>query len=474
LIELEVVIIDSYVKYEIDGEISTLFIDSNLTTNPIIQLSIGKHKLETFSIENKFSKKMRFVKIVRIMNKYLALLDEILQEANSSFSNLPVESINFNNLEPKDIVKVLIDNFGPREEERKKHLDNAFKSYYTFSISFTQLVASNFNDSYIDAYYHLTSSGCDGFLIRPLKYLDTNLILTGKKYVIDFTSGLLFYDLSEKMGLKFDKFIITKNLISLIDKAIFDTDQQRNSKMSLTFHDNRIIPHFYSEDFHENRVKFLTSIKNWFITNSTQLIPEEKIEIIRPLYKEKGMTPTFEYFVDNAFLAQRENHIIISDDLGYGKDLHVNNLISTERFLNEYFTDRSNEISEFLLERRYVGITLNKDVLYSAYLNQHKYNQSHLYNYALRNISLKQNFSPFNIFVIVDFLKKIALSSVISHELYKSDATNLFVMTISSFSNPILTLTLKQRIVQKFNLMGEYLPLTITALLDALQILNRK
>jgi len=46
-------------------------------------------------------------------------------------------------------------------------------------------------------------------------------------------------------------------------------------------------------------------------------------------------------------------------------------------------------------------------------------------------------------------------------------------MLISSFPNPSFSFTLKTRIEQKFKLMGDYLNLTLLALIDALDIKNR-
>lgn len=469
--ELDQVIDDCYVKFEIDGEIETIHINSSTQTLPLVQKSFGKNVLETFTIENPLSKKIKHVRILRIMNKYLALSDDIITEANSSFSNLPFESIKFESTDIKDFEKSLIENFGAAEEERRKHKEFNFKEYYGLKISFTELVNTNFEGSFIDAYYHLISNQSDGYLIKPLKYFRNTV--ANKKHVIDFSSGLLFFELSEKLGLKFTKFIVSENIYPIIESLVSKTEAERNSKMSVTLTGNRIIPHFYPDDFHERRIDFILKLKTWFKENAISEIPQEKIEIIRPLYADGKMTNTLEYLVDNAFLAQRDGYILISDDLGYEKMLHINNWVTTENYLIEYFPEKRNEILELMLWYRYIGITLNSDVIYSAYINQNKVGYSHIYNYALRNLSFAVNFNSFNIFIAVDFLKKVALSSTITYEKYKFDATNLFAMLISSFPNPAFSFSLKKRIEQQFNLMGDYLRITMTALIDALRIKNR-
>lgn len=471
--EYEIVSIDCYVKYEIDGELETIIVNSSTLSNPIVKNSIGKKPQETFTVENKLTKKLKQVRVIRIMNKYLALSDSIVAEANSSFSNLPVESIKFESTDKEGIEKSFIENFGAIEDERRKHTEQNLRDYHSFKLSFFEIVNSNFEGSFIDAYYILTSSQSDGYLIKPLKYLVSGLRTDKNQIIIDFSSGILFFELSEKLGISFEKFIISENLFSLIDNLIYKTESARNSKMSISIYKNRIVPHFYPDDFHDKRIDFLVKLKMWFKENTDALIPEEKIEIIRPLYADGKMTTVLEYIVDNAFLAQRANHILLSDDIGYGKMLHVNNCITTEKYLTEKFPARKNEILEFMLNLRYIGISINSDILYSTYINHNKEGYNHLYNYALRNIALKENFNAFNIFIAVDFLKQLALSPIITKEKYKLDATNLIAMILSSFPNPLFTLTLKTRIEQKFKLMGDYLNLTLLALIDALNINNR-
>ncbi len=468
--DLSEVFDDCYVKFEIDGEVEIIHVNSKTKTLPIVQKSMGKSVLETFTIENNLSRKFKHVRILRVMNKYLALSDDILTEANSSFSNLPVESIKFESTDIKSFEKALIENFGAAEEERRKHTEKNFKEYHNYNLSLTELTNANFGSSYIDAYYHLVSNQSEGFFIKPLKYFNKSIGFESKKLIIDFSSGLLFYELSEKLGISFNKFLVSGNIYSIIENLISKTEAQRNSKMSVNFYNNKIIPHFYPENFHDNRIVFLQKLKKWFQKIADSAIPEEKLELIRPLYSDGKMTNTLEYIVDNAFLAQRENHIFITDDIGYEKMLKINNWSTTEKFLLSSFPDKKNEILEVLLSYRYVGLTVNSELLYTSYINQNKEGYSHIYNYALRNLSLPVNFNSFNIFIVVDFLKKLALNPTLTNKKYKYDATNVLAMLISSFPNLSFSFTLKTRIEQQFHLMGDYLNLTLTALLDALRI----
>lgn len=469
--EYEVVSYDCFVKFEINDEIETIHINEDTSLYDIIQKAMGKTVLEKFSIEKSLSKKIKTVKILRIMNKYLALYDEIYAEAQSSFSNLPMESVRFDSTNLETFEKVLIENFGPAEEEIRKHTEESFRKYQNYDLSFNELSNANFRGSFIDAYYQLTSNQSEGFLVKPMKYFD-DIEFNNKTLIIDFSSGLLFFELEAKMGIRFHKFVVTENVFILIDKLIAETESQRNSKMSVSVYNKKIVPHFYPEDFHDKRIDFLSKLKKWFQENSISENPEEKLEIMRPLYAESKVTNAMEYIVDNAFLSQRKNYLLITDDFGYEKLLKINNWSTTELYLRHAFPDKKNEILEVMLSFRYVGLTVNSDILYSTYINHFKEGYNYIFNYALRNLSLPENFKSSNIFIVVDFLKKLALNPVLTKEKYKYDATNILTMVISNFPNRSFNLLLKESIEQQFNLLGHYYDLTISALQSALEIKN--
>ncbi|MCK5443196.1 MAG: hypothetical protein KAJ23_15025, partial [Maribacter sp.] len=173
----------------------------------------------------------------------------------------------------------------------------------------------------------------------------------------------------------------------------------------------------------------------------------------------------------NVFLAQRDNYTLISDDLIYSSGLHLDSgLISSELYLEKRLPkERRDEIFQFLLQKRYIGLTISPENLYRSYINQNKAGLPHVYEYALLNLSLRENWISSNINVIVAFLRKVALNPAISKEKYGFDATNLFATTIPNFTSPSLALILKREIEKEFKYLGDYLEITLAALLDALR-----
>lgn len=461
-----------YVKYEVDGKFETIHVNSETMNLQIVQNSIGKKAKESFTLKNKVTNSLKIVRISRIMNKYLALLDEIYLEANSSFSNLPLGAVQFQTTDFKGIEKAFIENFGVAHEESRKQRKNNFERYYKYDISFAELISLNFDGSIIDGFYNLISNQHNGFLIKPIKYFSKIENIENKTLVLDLCSGLLIYEISQKLELNLGKFVVSGNIFPLIDEEIIKTESIKNSGMSITIRDNKVIPHIYPEDFHDRRVEFLVNLKNWFKNNSISIIPEEKLEVVRPLYSDGKMKQQFDYVIDNAILAKRDNYILITDDIIYESRLKIQNWITIEQFLISYFPEKKIDVLIELLKFRYVGISINSEVMYIAYMEQNNAGSSHIYNYALRNLTLPLNFSPYNIFTSIDFLKQLALNPAISHEKYKFEATNLLFMLISGFPKKAYSQILRLRIDQKFELLGEYYDLTLAAFNDAIRISN--
>lgn len=465
-----------YVKLEINQESKIYCIDDESMKNqPILKESIGKNVNDIYTISTGLNNsRLIQVRVISVMNKYLALSDEIMEEATSPFSAMDMEPIKIETSNKESIDRALIENFAGQQQVWKKHNEENLNKYYIYNFSFSELIKANYEGSYFDGYYNLTSNVHNGFVVKPLKYYSALDGSKEYKYIIDFSSGLLLFDLTEKYDLKFDKFIISKSLLHLIDNLIRETELNKKSRLSVSIENNKVIPHLVPKNFHKNRISRLVEIKEWFLANSEVIVPEEKLGVMRQLNEEVEKNEvSMEYLVDNAFLAQRENHILVSDDLIYSRYLKVvENTCSTEIFLRKHFPKRQNELVMFMIDKRYIGLTLNAEILDECYTGQYKEGKSHLFKYALRNLSLKANYQPGNLMTVVKFLKFIALNPIVNSEKYQIDATNILVALILGMNDVLQIMYLKALIYKEFKFIGNYLDITLNCLLDAMKILN--
>ena len=192
----------NFVLLSIDGDDELIEVSGQNLQNQILQDIIGKKVNEEYSLITGFSGRIKRVLIKMIMNKYQALAYEIAKEAEKPSTNLPLETIKIRDKE--SFEKNFIENFGPHEENRNEKFEQNLIKYRTYRLSLMELTLSNFKASYIVAYYHLTSSQGGGFYIKPKKYFFNLNDLETDNFIVDFSSGLLFFELSKEFNLEFE------------------------------------------------------------------------------------------------------------------------------------------------------------------------------------------------------------------------------------------------------------------------------
>ncbi len=462
-----------YVTYESNEKKETVFLEGSNLELQIVKKTLGKNLNDTVMIESNFNGRLELFKITRITNKYLALLDEIRIKAETSISNPLIQAFRIDEKDIESINKTFIENFAGQEEAHRKKAKQNLSGYNDYKMPFFALTSSNFSESFINAYNFLIYE--NGFLVKPLQYVNSDVSIKNKKLVIDFSSGLLLYMIAKKFSIEYsDKFIVSKNFYNFIDKEIIEIRANGDSKMTLSIHHDKVIPNILPDDYHENRLKYLLEIKEWFKENTNSEIPEEKLNSISSLYEKGQITPALDFFADNIFLALREDYILVTDDLMYNDKVPSIKNITTEKYLIEKFSEDKNNLLEYMLQLKYVGITLNADIIYTAYINQNKEGQKHIYNYCLRNISLKENFKSSNINIVLKFLKKLALNPILTIDVYKQTAINMFLMLINSLSDLEFVYSVKPEIAKEFNLLFDYQYITLEAFVIALDIRNKK
>jgi len=473
--DFEEVKVGTHLKYSVDGIKAIVPInDKNSKESKLLREAIGRKKGETFTLITPISRRPNQVILIRIMDKYLSLFEEILQQAENPHSGLGLEMANFDGYSKENIEKFLIDMLGVSGEETKNIREKNFLEYASGIISFSQLARSNFDFNFIATYYNLTESQKSCYNIAPTKYYANRIDLIHDKIVIDIPTGILFYELSKQIPLTFGKFIVPPSLISEINHQIHKAESEINSKMSITVETSRIIPILYSDEFHQQRIAHFNSILLWFTDNCIQEEPVEKIDLIRQLRENERFEPSFNYIVDLLVLSRRDNYIMLTDDSFFFQLIPPvsGETISSELYLTAKYPSDIDEIYSFLLEKRFKGLTLNRNVLLKAYSSQSKPNKSNIWPQTLDNLSLRLSFKPATLVECVMFLKDHSLSKIITPDKYRFDAINLFTSLLISIPNPAIFRFLVDQINETFKLLPQQKQITQDALFLALKILN--
>ena len=476
-VEPEIVEIGCYVKYLLNGKVESIEIsDSTIKSNPLAKSLLNHFKNEFISVNRPLSDVFDQIHIVRIMNKYLFLHDEILEEAKNTYSGLKMETFEFEGTDFESMNRTFIKYFGARgsliHDTREKNLSD----YYSYNLSFSELINANYDLDFLNGFYNLISYQkglmvCPLFLQAPISFPE-NI-----EFVIDYSSLFSIYELSKSFGLKHTKkFIIANGIVETINRRLRSTKTQPKHELSIDITLNGVIPYKIPDDYKENHVKFLEELLDWIKENCITKIPESRLDYIRQKTGTKNINPEFEnYMIDNLYLSINNiNTILISDDSLYYRFFNgtPGKVISSEFYLKKMFVNWE-ELLLALVQRKYIGITLSKEILLGEF-NKKIQNKPNCYNQCLINISLALNPIKENVEISIRFLKEIFLSSLLQDKELRREATNIFINLLQGNSKPeLLVLSLKM-INSEFKLMGKKLDLMLQAYGDALYVLNQK
>jgi len=290
--EFEQVEVGHFVKFENNG--TTSFIE--LTDgNPNTKVLLNKKVNEKVSFSGKFGNSTHDIIIKRIMNKYLSLHDQIVQEVDNKnpFSQIPMQSFNAEkHIKEGRILEFFEEIIGKQDYKP----DEFINEYYDGKISFTELVVNEYSNNYIRAYYNLEYDKKGIIQYSPRLYPDINL-LNYNSFILDFTSLLRIFELYREKGLRFDKkFILTSSIKSMIKALSKDFVGYSGSQYVLD-------------------TTFYQDLLNWINNNCILKMPTSKLDIAQAIPEKLKGEQAQNIFIDTALLTQElENSILITDD----------------------------------------------------------------------------------------------------------------------------------------------------------------
>ncbi|MDH5680320.1 MAG: hypothetical protein OEZ36_01940, partial [Spirochaetota bacterium] len=461
---------NTFVKYIEDGNFKYIEISEKDThENSLAKKIIGKKVNDEIVLSTPMTSKIYKIRIIRIMNKYLSLLDEINEESQSVSSGYSFEWIK---LDKNDIEKTFIETLGIKSTEDKKQKIKNLTDYHNYKIPFSYVTASVFEKNYIKSYSYLTGAQSDGFNITPLYLYNTSINFENSKFIIDYSSALLFFNLSKELGIDFqDKFIVPKTLMIDLEDMIKSVKNMPQPELGVEITQERIHSYSYPKDYKKNYLIFLQNFHDWIEKYAKIELPEKKVEIAHILKDTNDSDGYINYLFDNYYLARNDNYILVTDDQFYFQFFHPHSgkIISTELFLANLFPERKNEIYQLLIERNYIGITVYKEILMQFYLKKVSAQDVNRYFKCLSNLSLVINPSVFTIEQAIEFLQELSFKPI-SKKQFEREAKVVFGFLIRDIKDKDTINFIKEVIGNKFNLLQDYLDITLISFNDALAI----
>ncbi len=469
--EKEIVDLGTYVKFSINNETKFLKINKG---NSLAEKLIGHKTGEIVSIERPMVKTIDNVQILRIMDKYLCLHDEILEDVKSNpYSGFPMQSIEFKDTSPEGLNKTLMELFGAEGTIQKDRQDDAFKNYYNFNLSFTEIIIQIYFSNYLGGYFNLISFK-DGITQVPMIYYPKNILTNDVEIVIDFSSLLILHQISREHNIVFEhKFLIAKGVVEYIRAFLKQEKLEPKEKMSINITLDGVTADKIPEDASNSNVIYLQRLLEWIDSNCSETIVASKLDLIRKLEGKIESETFMNLMIENlSFVMEKENRILLTDDSIYFKFLPIQSrrTISSELYVKSTEHGSDGCYVEFV-KNKYVGHTYQSNILIQE-LNKKLKDQPNNYAHCINNTALRLIPNKNTIFTVVGFLKQMALNPVMPIDLFKQESTSALVNLLKGQSTEkpyrITELLLKK----EFKLMGVKLELVLESYFSALTILG--
>ena len=422
---------------------------------------IGKKKGESFSTKSTMSNNINRVVIIEIYNDAMKLFRDISEEANNPINELGFESIQV----PEDaegIKKFLIEQFGILGTQEKERVDNLLHDYYDNKVGFTEIVKGVFKENHINAYFHLTN-------IKGCKYTTIPKVFSQKitssdefKFILDFSTLLLFFSLERDMDFKFKhKFRISYLIKKEIEDELLELNNSPEPAMSIQITMEGITRYDIPENYKEKRTDFINSILVWINENCEIDFVEEKLDLVPKLRQnEIGFDSNImKMLVDYMHLSMRENHKLISSDCTlflFKRNANLyGNIINPEEYLATFYPEKCNtEFYRYLLKSNYLGIDIDIETLKNEFFDFITGRENY-YLLVLENLQYYISHNPKIISLCVSFLKYIYLSNTITIKHKNRYSSEIFRNTF--YGMPVNLINQYENILKKeFKLLGDY------------------
>ncbi len=289
-----------FLKFQMDG---TDIYEELTEDNAYLEHLIGKKVGDEITIPGKYGGQGITIKILRIMNKYLSLYDEIMEEVRTNpMSKIPMQSFDLSEYIDEKNGKSILDFFeqigGNRTAEQ---LEQNFNAYYNHEITFTHMVSLEYSDNYLKAYYDLVKDRQGLTQVNPLE-IGIGSLQKYDEFILDFTSLLCFYELNKSNGLALGiKFTVASSMISLI--KTYSTE----------------LSPIYGKEYMLDK-NYFGELLAWINENCQTKMPFSKLDAMAMAEEQKERSIVLNCGLDNCcLLLDNPNALLITDDLFHFK-----------------------------------------------------------------------------------------------------------------------------------------------------------
>lgn len=461
----------TYVFYALNGEEQKvpLFIKPD-SSSPVINELLGHKAGEIVSVDKGLGSLSDTVEVKKIVNDHYALMKEIYGEMeNPITSQLPGKMFKLpDNYDIDTLNDFFIKNFASQEEQRRNAYKDCLAQYDQGEMPFGMIPVLLYGGDFIRGYYVLCSEE-HGILLNPQCPTEQIGSFQDLEYVLDYSSVMLFYELSRTEGLKFsDKFVVSKVVEEIAKQELERLVKSPGESMSLNISIEGVTPIIHTRESKQWMIDLIQGLLEWIHNNCIIETAEGRLDVlmehnINPIQQEGfGM----DYVADYMKLVSGKTRILVSDDkLLQQMYLPTNQGVSSYIYLKHTFNDIA--IIRKMLQMHYIGVPVDADFAYEEFMKKQS-GSDNVYKQVLKGWGyLEPQNRNFVIKEMTLLVKQMYLAPIVVTDLHQ-EVQNVFVSVLHGVSDVNVFFTLHKYLSYEFRLLGNKMTMVIYDLLGAL------
>lgn len=468
--EYETVEPGHFVKYKLNGLVKFVELNEQNLKNPFNQQLIGSKKGEMYTVERPMIKEEDTVSVERIMDKYLNLHDQILEEVHDNpYSGIPLQSFT---IDPDNIIEsmhgMLRKMAGESGSRRRDYSNEELAQYYDYQRSFSEVIVRVYREDYLAGYFDLARNR-QGINILPINNFSSMTI--AKAYALDLSSLPIIYQMHLQHGTTYPgKFVISKYLVDIIKKQLLEAREHRGEQLSITVTLEDIRPNLIPEGAQESNAQYLTGLLKWVEANCDIAITERVLDFTRDIEIDEDKKEFMKYFLNTSLLLEEKDGLkLITDDvLYYGLGVAPQRIVSSEYFAKQVLPTEAPALDEFI-KNKYRGFSHSLDQLNREYAKKAA-GEPEFYTHCLENLTLLHNAD--NARVAIEHVKWLVLNSLANQQQLELEITNVFIRLINGVTMPGLQQNINTLVAEKFKLLGKKKEVVLRCLNNAFRIVG--
>ena len=467
LIEYDTVVDGCFIKYEYNRE--TYFKKINVNEDEKIASILIGHKVgDIVSLSGRMTGNEYSIKILRIMDKYLCLHDEILEEAKQPLSGMPFESFKFESTEPEEIKKTLISALGQQGDEIKYYREKEINNYYERTSSFSEVIIRAFSNDYLGGYFNLITEH-SGISITPIQYYNSMSIESNTdNFIIDFSSLTILYQTARENDIKYPhKFLVSRFIVESLKGKLREMQKETKSEFSIVITSQGIEKYLRPENLHQSNITYISGLIDWIKNNCEEIVSNRVADFKRKLNPNFEQAAFIDYVLNTTLVREDKNCTLITDDMVYFKYrfAQISGSVSTEWYIKKCLGEDHTALFEFV-RNKYRGFSLNEKLLIDEFDKKIK-SQDNYYSFCVENLN------PGVASLCVNLIKKI-ISSNLEKKQKRVEIQNVFIGIFKNThkNNDRINVLFKRMLVDRFNHSKSELKLVISCLDNAFSFLG--